>query len=307
MFDSDWERGPKVALIAFAFALVAIFLASIYQAGLADGIRDHAEKSATRYYAKNADNQIRETCTSRRTQSYAECVTNVVKRAEEEKRAEANLTAQTNMAQWAKWMFWATVATFSITGAGVVFLYQDIRQNRRIGEAQIRAYLFVGNYDVVRETLPSESLKIVPQLANSGQSPAFVSRVVEMAAFVENDGSIHERKAKGEAHPFTLAAGESIGLSIVRISDADINWMVWDDVAFVICTEVLFHDVFADTRNHKAEKIETIVRSIRATKLVDGLTAEETDKSLHISVTRCEPMEAKVRAEIEAYRKQQAT
>lgn len=88
---------------------------------------------------------------------------------EERERERRNLKAQEDMARWAKWMIGVGGAELILTFAGVVLVFRNLRETRRIGEAQVRAYLNVKN-----AKLSFYGLHGIPRLtievANTGQS-----------------------------------------------------------------------------------------------------------------------------------------
>lgn len=131
----------------------------------------------------------------------------------EEQREVADLKAQMDMARWAFWMLIATGATVILTGVGVVLIWrtllytrqaavhageavveagnatkaaQDaVEETRRIGEAQVRAYLTcVGGEFLVSARL----LKLRLRVKNTGQSPAPECRIL-CAPFGPFDGN----------------------------------------------------------------------------------------------------------------------
>lgn len=84
-----------------------------------------------------------------------------------------DLKAQEEMAFWAKAMFWATLAAAVIAVAGVVYVRNTLFESRRIGRAQVRAYLSCGS---ATYRASKDGLTITPVIVNSGQSPALNTR-----------------------------------------------------------------------------------------------------------------------------------
>lgn len=105
----------------------------------------------------------------------------------QEWREEQDLRAQRDMAQWAWLMMVASFAGVGITAVGIVFVAQTLVTTRaavdaanrtadeakRIGEAQVRAYMSISNVSII---FVSDNGKIVPgiemKIGNSGNSPA---------------------------------------------------------------------------------------------------------------------------------------
>jgi len=89
----------------------------------------------------------------------------------EQERADRNLKAQENMAFWAELMFGVGVFELCVTLLGVVLVFLTLRETRRIGEAQVRAYLHITQMTITfRVPDGHPSIKVTAQ--NSGQSPA---------------------------------------------------------------------------------------------------------------------------------------
>src|ERR1700753_657679 len=64
------------------------------------------------------------------------------KQSDEEKdEARRNLAAQEKIAFWTAFMFWVGLGEIAVTVVGVIFVYWTLTETRRIGEAQVRAYL----------------------------------------------------------------------------------------------------------------------------------------------------------------------
>lgn len=90
--------------------------------------------------------------------------------AEEKQRGDRDLQAQEDMAYWAKWMFLATLGTIVIAGVGIYYVRKTLMESRRIGQAQVRAYIGIKSADIY---FTSElAIPIVEITAvNTGQSP----------------------------------------------------------------------------------------------------------------------------------------
>jgi hypothetical protein len=111
-------------------------------------------------------------------------------------RAEQDLNAQREMAQWAEGMLWAAWAigllTFGATVVGVRYVYltlvatQDMaRETTRIGEAQVRAYLNIKDV-LLGFNDDSKSPVIKMTIVNTGQSPAREIEMVFRFSFFPN-------------------------------------------------------------------------------------------------------------------------
>lgn len=85
----------------------------------------------------------------------------------------ADLQAQQDMAYWAKWMFWATLASLAASILAVCGLFVSIRQTHRairdtreIGEMQVQAYVHI-----TKATFGKFSPFVI-HCKNTGQTPA---------------------------------------------------------------------------------------------------------------------------------------
>lgn len=103
--------------------------------------------------------------------------------ARDEWRDEKDLQAQRKMAQWAFWMVWVSGAGVLVGGIGIIYLamtYNEarkattaaentVKETRKIGEAQIRAYLAGshGGFRITKEIVQADLI-----FRNEGQSPA---------------------------------------------------------------------------------------------------------------------------------------
>ena len=95
-----------------------------------------------------------------------------------------DLAAQHSMAESTRGLHWAAWATVLFTGVGAFLIWQTllttqqtVRETRRIGEAQTRAYVIVS--DVDGERVENDNvLEVKAQIENCGQTPAKNLRVV---------------------------------------------------------------------------------------------------------------------------------
>jgi hypothetical protein len=92
-------------------------------------------------------------------------------------RSQYDLQAQQDMAEWAYALFLLTMAGLIVSVAGLIFLFWSLRQtrtaikdNREIGEAQTRAYIYVADVVIVRR--PNNNIQAVISFSNTGQTPA---------------------------------------------------------------------------------------------------------------------------------------
>ena len=101
---------------------------------------------------------------------------------EEKDRANRDLAAQEQIAAWAPAVFWVALAELIVTSAGVVIVWmtlqaawEDISESRRIGQAQVRAYVSIKAVvvDFMTDFVPGLAVARINIVAkNHGQSPA---------------------------------------------------------------------------------------------------------------------------------------
>jgi hypothetical protein len=108
---------------------------------------------------------------------------------DEKQRTERDLEAEENIAKWGMWLVFVGGFEALITAAGVFLVWRTLRaswaaaaaaekavtETRRIGEAQVRAYLSIQTVRVQfrNDWLPGEAFPSVEiGASNSGQSPA---------------------------------------------------------------------------------------------------------------------------------------
>jgi hypothetical protein len=90
-------------------------------------------------------------------------------------REQRELAAQESMAVFSYWMFWAMMLQTFFAAGALFALIQDLRQNRRSAEAQLRAYV---SADIAGLSWNFEKGRITANfiLKNGGQTPAYKSR-----------------------------------------------------------------------------------------------------------------------------------
>tara|TARA_R110002074_G_C12415655_1_gene655446 strand:+ start:216 stop:1082 length:867 start_codon:yes stop_codon:yes gene_type:complete len=178
-----------------------------------------------------------------------------------------DLQAQQDMALWSKWTFF--VGTFgvfvSILGLGFLFVSLSqtrtaIKDNREIGEAQVRAYLSV---DGATWEYSSYDFSCPVLIKNYGQSPA-QEVSIEFALFYSHDENMERRishtvDGRVEAGGNSLIpAGSprsiSLALSWERIAEDDAFFQTNvgnTDFLIVITGTIFWIDVF--NKNHEAQ------------------------------------------------------
>lgn len=164
-------------------------------------------------YAHHAEQKIRRSCSNLDGIAQAECIRNVVETANEHERSESDLVAQHRMALWALLMLVVTAAMAVITGVGVYYVWRTLIatqkmafDTRRIGEAQVRAYIGVEITDSVVES--GKPIAFGIKVTNHGASPAtniatYSSVVVRSRGWKwpESNNVEEEGLSSGHLHP----------------------------------------------------------------------------------------------------------
>lgn len=168
------RHGP---IIAFAVTICFLIFALIgWYEGFKRGQESHQELSAGAY-TEQAEAMIQESCLALSDAAQTECISEAVSSSREQQRAEEDLDAQQQMAEWARWMLISTVVMAFITALGVVFVWQTLKatqvmanDTREIGEAQVRSYIYanVAEIDTAQNTLD-----VI--FKNFGNSPGSIS------------------------------------------------------------------------------------------------------------------------------------
>lgn len=190
---------------------------------------------------------------------------------EEKNRLQQNLDAQKKMANWAGKMFWVGISESAITLLGIILVGFTLRatkraalaaedaviETRRIGEAQVRAYVDIDKAAVTfrYDFVPGEAFPLIAISAkNSGQSPArdFVWRPT-VQYFSGN-----QRRQRGLGDAWAEAPGASLpanstfesrvlvtDMGMARFAKTDISPS--GDVLIRVRIEFSYMDVFDKT------------------------------------------------------------
>ncbi|MDZ7872058.1 MAG: hypothetical protein U5N27_02055 [Rhizobium sp.] len=88
----------------------------------------------------------------------------------------ADLLAQQEMAKWARFMFWATVASLALSLGALIGLFLSLRQtslalreNKQLGQSQARAYVHVAS---ARHSWTDGGYALLLDIENVGETPA---------------------------------------------------------------------------------------------------------------------------------------
>lgn len=181
----DWLRFIPVWL-AIGLTLLPIWTVVVWDLAYGQSeIRTRGEHEAAEHIVY-AEDRIERLCLNLERSKIRDCIHEEYQTSREYARAEADLRAQEAMAKWAKLMTWVTGLGSLIGLAGLGFLYWTILENRKIGQAEVRAYLTI---KVTAERTMGGKARATFKVTNSGNSPA---RAVTFGAghFSGNTGTL---------------------------------------------------------------------------------------------------------------------
>ncbi|MEP3847709.1 MAG: hypothetical protein ABJM43_20375 [Paracoccaceae bacterium] len=136
---SDSNRGDHTGIIVAAFVTFLVISALVgYFQGFERGQADRAKLDAREHH-ENAAEYIETTCVGRDHTAFVECVNEAIKTSGEYQRAEHDLAAQQQMAQFANWLLAVTLITTGITGIGVYFVKRTLDQTCETNSAALAA------------------------------------------------------------------------------------------------------------------------------------------------------------------------
>lgn len=172
---SDGNRGAGAKAVAALFIVLAIVGAVwvIYGVGSLSGKQEGRSIEAAARHEADGKQQAIQACVSEPITRRAECVYDAIAAAEDAKRAEQDLQAQQGMHFWAVSMVLVGLLQTGVAGAALWFLREDLRQNRRSAEAQLRPYIQLKTRTFPEaHRLGKEGSNIPIHVVNKGQTPA---------------------------------------------------------------------------------------------------------------------------------------
>lgn len=177
MSDSDKRRTFAVALGGIVAVAAIIFTVLGYR-HFSEYRREQAQErqGASNDYRRDAEKHIEfciEAIAEERLSDRLECLSQAIDAAEESATAKHDLKAQQDMSAWALGVLYVSMAALIATAIGVVFVWLTLRETRRIGQAQVRAYLQFEPVNVnYLPAMAGDGITISGPLTNRGQSPA---------------------------------------------------------------------------------------------------------------------------------------
>lgn len=133
------NRNEPTGIIAIAFITFLLIFGLIgFYEGIRFGHSQRAEVEAQKHH-ENAAEYISRTCIDTERPAFDVCVKEAIKTSGEYARAEKDLSAQQNMADWARYMLIATIFSVAVTGFGVWLLKKTLDQGNEISDAALEA------------------------------------------------------------------------------------------------------------------------------------------------------------------------
>ena len=242
------------AIVFICLAAVGVYSAhNVYREAY------RAEKSRAESERQEATEEIASRCNIifDVDQTLRACLARELEAYEHKANTDKDLEAQQDMAFWAEASFWLTGFATAISGFGLFFVWQSLRQTRQaistdreVGHAQVRAYVSVDvQTPVVRpEAIPQHEFNI----RNTGQSPAY--KVAYIAGFdllpdpmPPTTGHLGGIAPNQDMPQLSIAAGESsIGEAFGHreLTDEDFSKLVAGRHALYFFARVFYEDVF---------------------------------------------------------------
>ena len=184
MSDSYRRDTFKVGLIATVVGAVLVFsYAAIVHFSRYQNEHIEERQNASEHYRSEANEPINLCLRSFGEERFGErlrCLSEAIDSAADSAAAKYDLKAQQDMAEWAFAVVLISIAALIATIIGVGFVWATLRETRRIGQSQVRAYLNISiqNTSSFDEGIAAE---VHIRIGNTGQSPARnVTRALEI-------------------------------------------------------------------------------------------------------------------------------
>lgn len=135
------DRGAGFTALTFAFtiAVFVFFVLFVYDLGRKNGEAIGKNIANTNTYSSHAEEDIKQCASLPDEVAVSECIRRVIEASNEHQRAEDDLVAQTEMGLWALGMLLVTSVTTIITGLGVYFVWQTLRQTAETNRSAVAA------------------------------------------------------------------------------------------------------------------------------------------------------------------------
>ncbi|MGP1274200.1 MAG: hypothetical protein ACQRW7_02130 [Caulobacterales bacterium] len=167
------------------------------------------------------------------------CLAERIDTNHQQQHAEADIQAQLDMASWTYAILWVGIVGIVVSVVGIALIFETLRETRtltietrRIGEAQVRAYISSDGFAVkllAGEAGEIQAVKFIPRIKNTGQSPAFMTCMYSYGIHVEgmlcpviefSEDEAACREEIGSGSSFTLA-GQIFNFDDIKKSVTD--------------------------------------------------------------------------------------
>lgn len=238
----DISAAFRIAILAIATVLWAVMIWNM-SADYAER-RIDAESRASQY-AHSAAERIQRACRGIEGAALSECAAEQIETTRENERGEYDLQAQQDMADWAFWMTFVAVCSLALGVAGLWLVRETllatretVNETRRIGEAQVSAYLTGTSVEV---GFTSKGVAVVKcTVSNAGQSPARAVRCKTSVSFDTAEGYKKFDKPYGAMGVFMvdIPAGAEQNVDTQVVADGSL-WLPDNDTWYIGATVLI--------------------------------------------------------------------
>jgi len=171
MPTSNWSSA-RYAITGFTVLIILVFITiGAHEFGFDSG-KDEGERIANSdTYSRHTQQDIQK-CLRGPESEVQECIEKVVEATNEHKRAEGDLKAQKTMARFTFVMGLTGVVGLFVGSFSMYLIWLTVRETRRVGRDQSRAYLHVDEVEFYWGNEELEFPKIRAYIKNSGNTPA---------------------------------------------------------------------------------------------------------------------------------------
>lgn len=202
---------------------------------------DYSTVTAKEYFHLCVD----ENPSTKRPISWLECAIDAVTANKEDQRAGYDLRAQQDMALWAFSILLVSIIGVIVSIGGLIGLFWTLRETRRIGQAQVRAYPAITRGRI--KVSPDKAVFVSTEIKNFGQSPVREGAVYAQALIIDKAGEWVHMSEPAEQPIFTITAGSSTIAQLMFEDDTD-KWiadtLIGEKGIVVIEAQLRWLDVF---------------------------------------------------------------
>lgn len=177
MSGRDWYNltAPWIVLFVGLVVIAITYWVIPYSKGYQAAYQKY---QAERTQERASDYHYNKCLTETTIEAALYCYKKAEKTSRDDQRADDDLNAQRQMADWAEGMLWATIAMFIVTSIGVGFVWWTLVVTRRLGESEARAYIWTTGAEI-SITLPiggEPKCDIKLMIQNTGKTPAQIAQ-----------------------------------------------------------------------------------------------------------------------------------